>query len=135
MFVFRKSCRQFIGLLILFGLFFPSTLFAEVKTKAPGIKRKVYTSGIFLGTIAFVDPDGLAIAVLPIEQELDKRLFHVDSRTHYMRDQRRTNYSALKVGDKVAVRYIAEDEFTLAEAVFIVLGEFDHSQYLRRIKK
>lgn len=97
-------------------------------------------SGFFYGHIVDIDERWYSITVKPIDPKFRRKRFYLDKQTKYFNDTKKTNFSDVYLGDKVAVRFLAEGYIALAEAVYVVPGEFmDESYYVeskgRRGKK
>jgi hypothetical protein len=133
----KSALIKLAGTLFAVSLSFLQLACADVHTEKartlfPGLK--VYSSGIFYGHISFLDPQQQAIVVTPIDKSLPRYQFHLDRKTVFRIEKKKVPYSKLALGNKVAVRYFAENRRAIADEVFVVAGEFVPKDYLKKIK-
>lgn len=93
------------------------------------------TAGIYFGNISYLSVSRLVLTVDPIDVRLPRKTFFLDEQTKYKLEFKRAKINDLRPGDKVAVRYFAEENLAVAEEVFIVLGEFEPAKYRSKEKK
>ena len=104
----------------------------EVKESKP--KEPPY-GGIFYGEIASVDPDGSSIFVVPIDKHYSRKVFYIDKFTDYFIDGEPDELDSLHISQRVAVRFFGEQTIRVAEAVYVVSGEFNPEDYQSAKKK
>lgn len=93
------------------------------------------TAGIYFGNISYFSAPRLVLTVDPIDVRLPRKTFFLDEQTKYKLDDKRAKLEDLRPGDKVAVRYFAEENLAVADEIFIVMGEFEPSKYRSKEKK
>lgn len=98
-------------------------------------KKAKLSAGIFYGWITDINLVQSTVTVKPIDQRIQRRHFYVDSKTRYRVDGKRKVFEDIYVGDKVAVRFFAEDRLSLAEEIFVVFGEFNPDDYKPKVRR
>ena len=144
-----KLLLQIVVVVLAVHSYFPSISHAEKKkavvksTEAKSSKRKrrrvpVMTQGIYLGYLIYFDPSARYMFMLPEDKYVPRQSFFYDKKTRFSRFERkrrrRAKPSRIVEGQKLAVRYFSMDGVAVAEEVFIVDGEFNPYQYLKRKK-
>ena len=117
----------------------------EAKVKKASLekekKKPFYHQGLFYGSLYYVHPEHVSIVVKPEPDQRYNRLpneprrFYLDKLTKYFVDGQKAKKEDILSGDKVAVRYWAEDRLGIVEAIYVVYGEYDPRLYRRRVRK
>ena len=103
------------------------------ETKESKAKEPPY-GGIFYGQISSVDPEGSSIFVVPLDKHYSRKIFYIDKFTDYFIDGEPDELESLHINQRVAVRFFGEQAVRVAEAVYVVSGEFNPEDY-RPVKK
>lgn len=99
---------------------------ASAETK----KKELSYSGLYYGHLIDIRPDRSAVTVIPIDKSIHRQRFYVDKKTIVVVNGKRSAFTNLYYGDKVAVRYFATDKTAVADAIFVVFGDFVPKDYL-----
>jgi hypothetical protein len=107
------------------------------KKEKEGDKPKELTvGGIFYGEIASVDAEKNSIFILPLDRRHNSRkTFYLDRFTEYYVDGELDELDSLHIKQKVAVRFFGEPNLRVADAVYVVSGEFNPDDYRPTKKK
>lgn len=98
---------------------------AEAKPKDQGP-----IGGIFYGEIASVDISRNSIFVLPLDKHhYPRKIFYIDKYTDYFVDGEPGELDSLRIKQRVAIRYFGEPALRMADAVYVVSGEFVPDDY------
>lgn len=101
-----------------------------------GGKKPTYNAGVFFGHILYVDPHERFIFARPTDPKYSRQSFYLDAATLFTRMEegkaKAISKADLVDGDKVAIRYFARNELSLADEVFVVVGQFQPEVYQRR---
>ena len=129
-----KIKRVILLVLVLLSLsLVPNAKALPTKAASPTKEeQKDSYSGILYGYIQDVRPDFSAITVKPIEKGERRHRIYVDKSTSVFVDKKRKKKTSLYLGDKVAVRYFGQGMTIIADAVYVVFGEFVPNDYIER---
>ncbi len=94
-------------------------------------ESEVYTTGVIMGTLDSLDESGRFLAVRVPSEGSRRKTMYLDKQTQFYRENKPSAASELLVGQKIAVKYIAEGSLLLADSVFLVEGEFEPEEYLK----
>lgn len=97
-------------------------------------QSEVYTAGLIMGTLDSLDDNGRFLAVRVPREGSRRKTVYLDKQTQYYKENKPSAASELLVGQKIAVRFIADGSLVLADAVFLVEGEFEPEAYLKARK-
>jgi len=102
------------------------------------IEKKISYEGIYYGYILDVEVDPVrseprSITIQAIEPRSQKVRFYLDRQTEVYEERKRKKKSFLEVGQKTAVRYFGQAKINLAEAVYVVEGDFEPDKYKKKI--
>ena len=130
-----KVKRVILSLLILNFVHFALLVTASVAEQPQSVKQKKTTyTGILYGYIHDVRPDFSAITVKPEGGAKRRYRIHLDPKTIVYVDKKRKKSSDLFLGDKVAVRYFGQEVIRVADAVYVIFGEFVPKDYVKKKK-
>ena len=112
-----------------------SLLFLSNSQAAPvnNDRNSTAFAGILYGYINDLRPDFSAITVKPIENSDKRHRVFIDPTTQVYVNKKKRKSSALYLGDKVAIRYFGRGTTIVADAIYVVFGEFVPKDYV--IKK
>ena len=99
------------------------------------LAKRPATRGLFYGHVWFIDDNLVSFTVKPTDHALPRRRFYLDSKTTVKMGKKNVGRDGLYLGDKVAVRYFSNQGIFVADAVFIVEGEFVPADYLPKKPK
>lgn len=85
--------------------------------------------GFFFGRVLSVDPQNRYIYLRSVDAPAVRKLFYFDKKTQFREKKKRIRPSAFEPGDQAAVRFFARGELALADALFLVKGEFNMKDY------
>jgi len=102
----------------------------EKPQKAEKKEQSIGYSGTVYGFIHNVQPDFSVITVKPIDNTDRRHKIYLDKSTSVFVDKKRKSRSNLYLGDKVAVRYFGRGTTIVADAVYVVFGEFVAKDYI-----
>jgi hypothetical protein len=129
---FRRSCTIVV---VLFLLLSCQLALAAEPTPVPTTSIAPSHTGVFYGHILDIRPDLSAITVKPTDKNLKKRRhFYLDKKTLIKVDGKRSLATELYYGDQVAVRYFGKGDLLVADAVYVVFGEFEPKDYVLKKK-
>jgi hypothetical protein len=129
----RSKIKRIIYCSIWFLLLVPNAMSAPTKVvKTTKAEPKNSYSGILYGYIQDVRPDFSAITVKPIEKGEKRHRIYIDRSTAVFVDKKRKKQSSLYLGDKVAVRYFGQGMTIIADAIYVVFGEFVAKDYIEK---
>ena len=86
-------------------------------------------AGFFFGRVLSVDPSRRFVYVRSVDEPPVRKMFYFDRQTQFREKKRRINFAAFEPGDQVAVRFFARGETAIADALFLVKGEFNMKDY------
>lgn len=89
-------------------------------------------TGIYYGYLTDVRPDFSSISAKAIEKGIKRRRFYLDKSTKIYIDGKRKTHSELYFSDKVAIRYFGKGDLLVADAVYVVFGEFEPQDYIAK---
>ena len=123
-----RSKIKRVGLIILFCFFFLS----DCQAAPQSINQNNGYSGILYGYIHNIRPDFSAITLKPIQIGDRRHRINLDQSTLVFVNKKKRQTSSLYLGDKVAVRYFGCGTTIMADAVYVVFGEFVPKDYVVR---
>ena len=85
--------------------------------------------GFFFGRVLSVDPKNRFIYLRSVDAPSVRKLFYLDKKTQFREKKKRIRPSVFKPGDQAAVRFFARGELALADALYLVKGEFNMKDY------
>jgi hypothetical protein len=100
---------------------------------APVVDDNSSFQGTLYGFVHDVRPDFSAITVKPTETSDHRHRVNIDSSTQVFINKKKRKSNALYLGDKVAIRYFGRGTTIIADAIYVVFGEFVPKDYV--IKK
>ena len=121
----RSKIKRVI-LSVLFSLF----LLSDSQAAPANNEQNNSYAGILYGYIHDVRPDFSAITVKPIEKGDRRHRVNLDQSTQIFVNKKRRTKNSLYLGDKVAIRYFGRGTTILADAVYVVFGEFVPKDYV-----
>ena len=98
------------------------------------LTKRPATRGLYLGKIWNIHPEKIAITVRPETPNSPRKRFYLDTKTRFISERKPTNFAALALGHKVAIRYFSEKGVAVADTIFLVDGEFKKEDYLPKPK-
>ena len=93
-------------------------------------EQSIGYSGTVYGFIHNVQPDFSVITLKPIDNTDRRHKIYLDKSTSVFIDKKRKSRLSLYLGDKVAVRYFGRGTTIVADAVYVVFGEFVAKDYI-----
>jgi hypothetical protein len=103
------------------------------QNEQPKTEETQYNAGLFFGHVLAIDPAGRSVFVKPIERHYSRKDFYLDNKTRYTSfvdgKRKKRKLQDLLEGQKVAIRYFANEHLAVADEIFFVTGEFEPAAY------
>lgn len=97
---------------------------------AIGAEDEPSHTGVYYGYLIDVRPDYSSVTARAAEKGVKRRRFYLDKQTKVYVDGKRKPRTELYCSDKVAIRYFGKGDLLVADAIYVVFGDFEPKDYV-----
>ncbi len=85
--------------------------------------------GFFFGRVLSIDTQRRFVYLRSVDAPNVRKLFYFDKKTQFREKKKRIKFTEFEPGAQAAVRFFGRGETAIADAIFLVKGEFNMKDY------